>query len=155
MRLIDLRRTDERDNVLFNPVWMTSGAVKFAGDQVITQGYSPSLPVGVSHKDTASIAAGTIAAVNSNPDTLTDSGSGFVTAGFANSDVIYISGFTGAGATDNLNFATIAAAGLAAGTLTLVAADALTADAAGETVTLQTMRPLLLFRNNQDVSREP
>jgi hypothetical protein len=145
MTCVDLRRTDQRDTVLPNPFWMTSASVKFAGDAVITQGYSPSLPVAVSHKGAGVIAAGTIAAVDSNPDTLTDSGSGFVTAGFANDDVVYISGFTGAGATANLNFATIAAAGLAAGTLTFVTADALTADAAGETVTVQEMKPLLLF----------
>lgn len=142
---IDLRRTDQRDTVLPNPFWLTSQAIKFSGDKVLTQGYSPSLPVAVSHKDTATIAAGTIAATNANPDTLTDSGSGFVTAGFAANDVIYISGFTGAGVSDDLNFATIDTAGVAAGTITLISTDSLTADAAGETVTLQTMKPLLLF----------
>lgn len=64
----------------------------------------------------------TIAFVNSNPDTITDSGSGFVTAGFKVGQIINI--VTGSGTNDG----TYTIAAVAAGTLTLIAADTLTTE---------------------------
>ena len=77
----------------------------------------------------ATITASTIAFVDSNPDTITDSGNGFLTAGFKAEDTIIVSG----SASNNIN-ATIAS--VVAGTITLVASDALTVEAAGATVTI-------------------
>lgn len=73
--------------------------------------------------------ATTIAFVDSNPDTITDSGNGFVTAGFQAGQTITVSG-----STSNNNTFTIAS--VVAGTITLVAGDSLTAESAGATVTI-------------------
>ena len=69
----------------------------------------------------------TIAAIDSNPDTYTDSGNGFVKAGFADGDVVTISGFTTSG---NNGVKTIVS--VVAGTITL--GTALTAELAGDEV---------------------
>jgi hypothetical protein len=71
--------------------------------------------------------ATTIAFVNSNPDTLTDSASGF--AGIAVGASIVITG-----STDNNKPVTVAS--VIAGTITLVGGDALTAEIAGDLVSL-------------------
>jgi hypothetical protein len=77
-----------------------------------------------------------IAFVDSNPDTITDTGSGFVTAGFEAGDLITVSGTTN----NNTNY-TIDTGGAAAGTLTLVAGDTVTAEGAGANVTIQEALP--------------
>jgi hypothetical protein len=81
-------------------------------------------------KGSVVLTAATVAFVDSNPDTITDSGSGFVAAGFKPGKIL-ISG--AANAVNNGNF-TIAS--VAAGTLTLVGGDALTAEGAAATVTI-------------------
>lgn len=73
----------------------------------------------------------TIAFVNSNPDTITDSGNGFVTAGFLQGQSIIITGSAS-------NNGTFTIASVAAGTLTLIATDSLVAEGAGATVTIAT-----------------
>jgi hypothetical protein len=78
----------------------------------------------------------TIAFVDSNPDTITDSGNGFVTAGFKAGDLITVSG-----STSNDGNYTIDTGGVAAGTLTLIAGDTLSAEAAGDSVTIRTALP--------------
>ena len=83
--------------------------------------------------------ASTIAFVNSNPDTLTDTANGFVTAGFKvgmkllveNSD----SNDTDKSANTDVGYYTIAT--VAAGTLTLIATDELTAESAGASFKLR------------------
>lgn len=70
-----------------------------------------------------------IAFVDSNPDTLTDTGSGFVTAGFVAGQKINVSGSTS-------NDGTYTLATVAAGTLTLASTDSLTAEVKGDTVTI-------------------
>ena len=75
------------------------------------------------------ISAATIAFVDSNPDTITDSGNGFVTAGFAADDTIAVTG------TDSNNGElTIASGGVAAGTITLIGGDAVVAEGAGAAI---------------------
>ena len=74
----------------------------------------------------------TYAAVDSNPDTITDSSNGFVTAGFKAGMVITVSG-SSAGANNTSHIIDT----VAAGTLTLSSASALTADAAGDTWTIR------------------
>lgn len=64
-----------------------------------------------------------------SPDTITDSGNGFVTAGFAAGDVITVSGTTN-------NNRTYTIATVAAGTLTLIPDDIVTTEAAGASVTV-------------------
>lgn len=94
----------------------------------------------------ATITASTIAFVDSDPDTLTDSGNGFVTAGFQAGDVITVSGSTS-------NDGTYKVATVAAGTITLDAAETLVAEGSGDTVTITAVRPwtndLLITLNNQ------
>ena len=97
----------------------------------------------------AHVTATDIAAVSGTPDSLTHTAATFVTAGFLDDDVIYVSGFTGAGAAANLDFFTLAAAGVpgvAAATLTILAAEtSLLSDAAGESVTIVAPRANVAF----------
>lgn len=73
----------------------------------------------------------TIAAVDSNPDTYTDSNSGFLLAGFEAGDSITVSGFTTGGNNGVKTIATVDA-----GTITLVGGDTLTAESAGDDVVI-------------------
>ena len=75
-----------------------------------------------------------IAAVDSNPDTLTDSANGFLTAGFKSGQLIHVTGFTGTSA----NNTTYKVDSVAAGTITLISDDSVTGDTAGESVTVTT-----------------
>jgi len=70
----------------------------------------------------------TYAAVDSNPDTITDSANGFITAGFVAGEAITVSGSSESG-----NNTTHIVDTVAAGTLTLSSASTLTADGAGDT----------------------
>lgn len=79
-----------------------------------------------------------IAFVDSGPDTITDTGSRFLTAGFAAGDRIKVWG-----STNNDGDYTIAS--VTAGTITLVAADTLTVETAGAQVLIATL-PLLKTR---------
>ncbi len=78
----------------------------------------------------ASITGTGIALVDSDPDTITDTGDGFITAGFEAGHKITISGSTA----DDGDY-TIAT--VAAGTITLVAGDAFTGEGAGNTITIR------------------
>lgn len=73
--------------------------------------------------------ATTIAFVNSNPDTITDSGNGFVTAGFKEGQTITVSGSAS-------NNGTFTISSVAAGTITLISTDSLTNESAGASVTI-------------------
>ena len=77
----------------------------------------------------------TIAAVAGTPDTFTDSGNGFLTAGFKVGMVVRASGFTGATSNNNRNFWITA---LTAGVMSGLFLDgtAMISDAAGEAVTI-------------------
>lgn len=86
----------------------------------------------------ATISAGTIAAVNSG-NVLTDSGNGFVTAGFKVGDVVAISGFTGTAGNNQVGILTA----VAAGSMSILTPVALVNDSAGETVTITAYRPLM------------
>jgi len=77
----------------------------------------------------AAITGTGIAFVDSDPDTITDSEDGFVTAGFEAGDKIKVTGSTS-------NNGDYTVASVAAGTLTLVAGDSLSAEIAGDTVTI-------------------
>lgn len=89
----------------------------------------------------STITATTIAFVDSNPDTITDSGNGFVTAGFRAGQTIVVTG----SASNNSSFTLVT---VAAGTLTLDAADALVVEAAGATVTIVTENTSKLVRTS-------
>lgn len=80
-----------------------------------------------------SITASTIAFVNSNPDTITDSANGFLTAGFRPGTAITVTGST-SGTNDN----TFTIESVTASTITLIASDSLTAQSAGPSVTIST-----------------
>lgn len=73
----------------------------------------------------------TIAFTDDDPDTITDSGNGFVAAGFKEGDLITVSG-----STSNDGNYTIDTGGVAAGVLTLIGGDSLTAEVAGDSVTV-------------------
>jgi len=73
-----------------------------------------------------------IAFVDSNPDTITDSGSEFLTAGFEDGDKITVSG-------SQNNDGSYTIASVVAGTITLVAGDALTAESVGANVSIATL----------------
>ncbi|MDC1268155.1 phage tail tube protein [Gammaproteobacteria bacterium] len=83
----------------------------------------------------ATITGTTLAAVAAD-NTITDSGNGFVTAGFEVGDRVTVSGFTG----DVANNATMILTAVAAGTLTFggTDGDVIADDAAGESVTITT-----------------
>lgn len=79
----------------------------------------------------------TIAAVAGTPDAFTDSGNGFLTAGFKVGMVVRASGFTGAGVTANNNrnfWITALTAGVMSGLF--LDGTAMISDAAGEAVTI-------------------
>lgn len=86
----------------------------------------------------ATITATTIAAVDGGAgyDTLTDSGNGFVTAGFTAGDEVVIKGFTGGG---QAVVGPIKLISVAAGVME-VPSGSLVADAAGESVTITALR---------------
>lgn len=75
--------------------------------------------------------AKTIAFVNSNPDTITDSANGLLAAGIAAGVPIAITGSVS-------NNKTVTAAAVTAGTITLIGTDELTEESAGNIVTLTT-----------------
>ena len=77
----------------------------------------------------SSITATTIAFVDSNPDTITDTGNGFISGGFVNGGTIRVSG-----STSNDGFYTIDT--VTAGTITLVSVNSLTTESAGASVTI-------------------
>ncbi|MBN1435674.1 MAG: SGNH/GDSL hydrolase family protein [Sedimentisphaerales bacterium] len=79
---------------------------------------------------TGNITASTIAFVDSDPDTITDSANGFVTAGFVPGDKIRITG----GPNDGANWTVDT---VDAGALTLVATDSVIAASAGTSITIQ------------------
>ena len=76
-----------------------------------------------------SITASTIAFNDAGPDTITDSGDGFVAAGFVAGQVITVTG-------DSDNNGTYIIATVAVGTITLIATDALSDEVAGDSVTI-------------------
>lgn len=76
------------------------------------------------------LTAATIAFVDSDPDTITDSGGAFVSTGFKPGKIL-ISGATNSGNNGNFTIASVAA-----GTLTLASANTLTTEAAGASVTI-------------------
>lgn len=82
--------------------------------------------------------ASTIAAVDggAGADTFTDTASGFVAAGFTDSDLITVSGFTTAE-----NNATFEVDTVASGTLTLASGETLTAEDAGDEITIVVATP--------------
>lgn len=96
---------------------------------------SPPLPelFTIDNVNTVILTASTVAFVDSGPDTITDSGNAFVTSGFAAGMTIIVSG---AGETGNngtyRNIATVVA-----GTITLASSAELTAESAGESVTIK------------------
>jgi hypothetical protein len=85
---------------------------------------------------TPRINAITIAFTDDDPDTITDSDNGFVDAGFKEGDLVTVSG-----STSNDGNYTIDTGGVAAGVLTLVIGDSLTAEIAGDNVTIFTALP--------------
>lgn len=82
--------------------------------------------------------ASTIAFVDSGPDTITDSGNGFVTAGFVIGDKIVISGSAS-------NNGVYTVANVAAGTITLDAGDALVAESVGANVTITVNKGTIIY----------
>jgi len=82
-------------------------------------------------KTTIAFVAGTPGSVAA---TITDSANGFVTAGFAQGDTLYVTGSTA----NSRNF-TIAS--VTAGTITLIMSDVLTSEAVGATITLHNGEP--------------
>lgn len=79
----------------------------------------------------ANYTASTIAFVDSNPDTITDTANGFVTAGFTAGMKLQVYNSTSNDGVDTLEIATVAA-----GTLTLVSGDTVTAESAGASISL-------------------
>ena len=91
---------------------------------------------GAPSRRTSVILTGTgIAAVDggSSPDSFTDTGNGFVTAGFSVGDAVLVTGFAGTGAVNNGKIFTLLS--VAAGTIT-VATGSLEAETEGATVTI-------------------
>lgn len=85
------------------------------------------------------INATTISFVNSNPDTILDSGNGFVTAGFRAGQQIRVSGAVNAG-----NNGVKSIASVTDGVITLSATDTLTAEGAGASITINAIRQVQL-----------
>ena len=95
----------------------------------------------------ANYTAATIAFVNSNPDTITDSANGFVTAGFAKGQTITVSGSAS-------NNGTYLVTTVAAGTLTLASKETLVVEGAGASVTIKAPVAITLF-DSEAATAEP
>lgn len=111
---------------------------------VSTSGNPNSTNKYVSENDTSNgstITASTIAFVDSNPDTITDSGNGFLAAGFRAGQTIVVSGSAS-------NDGSYTLTGVAAGTLTLASGDSLTTEGAGASVTIVTENKDKVVRAN-------
>jgi hypothetical protein len=80
--------------------------------------------------DPVSITAATLAFVDSGPDTITDSGDGFIAAGFTAGLIITVTGSTANNGTYTIGNVTV-------GTLTLIASDTVTAEGASATITIK------------------
>lgn len=80
----------------------------------------------------ASISGDGIAFTDDDPDTITDTGDGFITAGFEAGQKITVSGAAQGGNNGDFTIATVAA-----GTIILVAGDTLTAEGASNTITIR------------------
>ena len=105
-----------------------SGSASNDGEYTITGVVSDTLNV-VTGSLTAEDAGNSITIFDSNPDTITDSGSGFLTAGFKAGDLIIVSGSTS-------NNGTYAIDSVVAGTITLISGNNLVFEAAGPTVNI-------------------
>ena len=115
--------------------YLNEGVNRIAGGIAVFDVLSPPLPelFKIASVDTVVLSGIGIAFVDSDPDTITDTGTGFVTAGFAAGMPITVSG---AGEDDNnTTFHNIAT--VAAGTITLQSGDELTAELAGESITIR------------------
>lgn len=91
----------------------------------------------------ATYTASTIAFADSNPDTITDSANGFVTAGFRRGQQITITGSAS-------NNATFRIASVSAGVLTLIATDTLVVESAGASITITAVRANKLAQFDDD-----
>jgi len=98
-------------------------------DTAVTNGLKVYYSKEAAELSSATMTETTIAFVNSNPDTLTDSGNAFLTNGFVAGQEVTIAGSTSNDGTYKIETA-------AAGTITLTAGASLTAEVAGDTVTL-------------------
>jgi len=103
---------------------MAKGLRKFTVQEALAP-YFKSEAVGIAVTGTS------FAAVDSDPDTITDSGTGFVTAGFKAGDTISVSGSSAPA-----NNTTHIVDTVIAGTLTLSSASSLVVDVAGDTWTI-------------------
>lgn len=97
----------------------------------LTSPYARIISVIYDAKVIANYTASTIAFVDSNPDTITDSANGFVTAGFTAGMKLQV---YNSSSNDGVNHLTIAT--VSAGTITLSSSDAVTAEAAGSSISL-------------------
>ena len=96
----------------------------------------------------ATITAATLAFVDSSPDTITDSGEAFITSQFRSGMTVKISGAGETGNNGNFTLETVAA-----GTLTLDAADTLTTEAVGSSVTITELNPFYqIYKVERNVS---
>ena len=93
--------------------------------------------------DAATITASTIAFVDSDPDTITDSGNAFVTSGFKAGDVLTVTG----GVNDGVS---VTVDTVVAGTITLTAGSAITAASSGTSITLTADRKQATVGSNID-----
>ncbi len=102
----------------------------YINDNIVNNGNTDSIYLGYYvTANTATMTDTSIAFVNSNPDTITDSNNQFVSEGFLAGDMITVSGSTS-------NDGNYIVETVVAGTLTLSASDSLTAEGAAATVTI-------------------
>lgn len=131
MLVNDLRRTDQRTNVLGNPFWISSAIVK--GTEVEANGWS----------NTGLVSTG-LSTTSGTPDSI-DVASGLTAAGFTiATDPVAVSGFTGAGAAITANNRVHTLSSVADGKLEVVETDIIS-DAAAESVTIWTPKANVLF----------
>jgi hypothetical protein len=119
---------------------MSVGNVEDVAEPVFWYDWAGKIGVYPTYTDvlTDTITDTTIAFVDSDPDTITDSGTGFVTAGFSSGMQIYVSGTT-----NNDGLYTISA--VVAGTITLINGDSLTAEGTGNSFTVENMDSIKIY----------
>lgn len=134
MEFMGLKELNQESRSLL--AWFISAIEKHIKNRTSRNNYEP---------EGADITAATIAFVNSDPDTITDSGNGFVTAGFQAGDVIAV-----INSSSNDGIYTIAT--VVAGTITLVATDSLTAEALGANVTIAAFKAITEYHDGDGIT---
>ena len=134
MEFMGLKELDQESRSLL--AWFVRAIEKRIKNRTSRNNYEP---------EGASITGDTIAFIDSDPDTITDSNAGFVTSGIKAGDVIGVFG-------SDKNDGVYEIATVVAGFLTLTAGDVLEAESAGATVTISVFKLITEYHDGDGIT---